>query len=165
MAIKKSLMVAGAVATIGLASAVVVPNFASAETTGSTKTSLVDKIAEKFNLNKEEVQAVFDEEREAHKAEHQAKIEEKLSTAVSEGKITEDQKTKILAKLEELRNNKPDHEELENMTGEQRREFKQQKHEELKKWMEENNIPEEYMLFKFHHGPGQGMHLEKRIEN
>lgn len=158
MAIKKSLMIAGAVASIGLAGATAGVNAVNAETaTGSD--GLVDKIAQKFNLDKNEVQKVFEEEHKERKAEHKAKLEEKLSAAVSEGKLTEDQKSKILAKMQELEQNRPDKAEMQNKTPEERRTLMEQHHADIEKWAEDNGIPKEYMPFKvmIHRGgPGPG---------
>jgi hypothetical protein len=164
MAIKKSLMVAGAVASIGLASAVVVPGLASAETDGSAKTSLVDKLTKKFNLNKDEVKEVFEEHHAEKEALHKQKLEERLDQAVKDGKLTEEQKSKILAKMEELKANRPDKEELKDKSAEERRQLMQQHHDELKKWAEEHDIPEEYLPLRFHikthGGPGGGEGVE-----
>lgn len=152
MAIKKSLMVAGAVASIGLAGATGLHSV-SAE---SQQAGLVDKLAQKFNLSKEDVQAVVDEHHQEKKAEHQARIEQKLNAAIAEGKLTEEQKHKILAKLEELKENQPDKSELENLSKEERKAQLQQRHDELKKWAADNNIPEELLPIRLHIKTGSG---------
>ena len=68
--------------------------------------SLIDQIAEKFNLNKDEVQIVAEdfhnEKLNNFSVEHKARMEEKLSEAVASGKITDAQKLAILKKHEEL---------------------------------------------------------------
>ncbi len=142
MALRKSVMVAAAVASIGLGGAVVSANVASATTNGTT---IVDKIAHKFSLDKDEVQKVFDEDHAEHKTKHKADIEKRLSKAVSDGKLTEDQKAKILAKMEELKADRPTREEMESKTPEQHKAEMEQKHAELKKWAADNGIPEEYL--------------------
>jgi len=143
MALKKSLMIAGAVASIGLAGGAAGVKAVSAESDGSN--TLADKIAQKFNLNKDEVQKVFEENHAEKEAEHQTEIEDRLTTAVKDGKLTEDQKTKILAKLEEMRNSRPTPEEFDGKAEEGRREFKVEKHDELEQWAKDNNIPMEYL--------------------
>jgi hypothetical protein len=157
MVLKKPLMVAGAVATIGLAGSAMAANIAAAETSGTAAAgsgSLADKIATKFNLNKDEVRAVFDEEHQAREAERRTKIEEKLTTAVYEGKLTEDQKKMILAKMDELdARRQANREDFQNMTEEERRTSMKQKHTELQQWADDNSIPEEYLRFG---GPGRG---------
>lgn len=163
MNVKKSLVVAGAVATVGL-TGIAGLGVASAATDSGTavndKGSLVDKLVDKFNLNKGEVEAVFEEQRTEAEAKMQEKTEERLNKAVSEGKITEDQKAKILAKLAELKaDREADRETVRNMTDEERRAHKEQKHEELKAWAEENNIPEEYLHIG---GGGIGMEVHAK---
>jgi hypothetical protein len=163
MNIKKSLMAAGAAATIGLTGSALTAGIVSAATTDSSGTdgmsSLVDKIATKFNLNKEEVKAVFDEDRASHQVEHAAKMEERLTQAVKDGKLTEDQKSKILAKLQELKDNRPDPSEMKGKTRAERREAMEKHHAELETWAKENDIPMEYLRFRMGgpgHGPGFG---------
>lgn len=161
MTLRKPLMLAAAAVTIGMAGTGLAVNAASAETGEGT---LADKIAQKFNLNKDEVKAVFEEHHKVKKAEHKANMEQKLNAAVAEGKLTEDQKSKILAKLEELKANPPDKSALENMSKEERRAQMQQRHDELKKWAADNNIPEEFLPIRLHikAGPGGGEGLVVR---
>jgi hypothetical protein len=54
--------------------------------------TLVTKIAEKFKLNKTDVQAVFDANRSERRASMEAKYEERLKQLVTDKKITEAQK-------------------------------------------------------------------------
>lgn len=151
---KKSLLVAGAVASIGLGGAAVTANTVSATTKND---SIVDKIATKFSLDKNEVQKVFDEDRTAHEAERHAKIEEKLSQAVKDGKLTEDQKSKIIAKMEEMKANMPDPSTMGDKTIEQHKADMEAKRTELEAWAKENNIPTEYLRFV---GPGGGIRVK-----
>src|SRR5690349_14401657 len=65
-------------------------------------TTLVQKIAQKFGLKESDVQTVFDEVRSEKQTEMQARFEEKLTQAVKDGKITEAQKTAIIAKHKEM---------------------------------------------------------------
>lgn len=158
MNIKKPLLIAGAVTSVGLASVVGV---ATAATNSSTdpQAGIVDKLSTTFNLDKNEVQKVFDQEHAEREAEMQKRIEDRLSQAVTDGKITEEQKQKILAKHAELKAAmETEHETLKDKTPEERRTFMEQKHEELKKWAEDNDIPKEFMRFGFVKGGGPGMH-------
>lgn len=143
MNIKKPLLVLGAATGIGLAGVTGI-GVASATTskTGGTDT-IIDKIATRFNLKKEDVAAVFDEERAAHKAERQQQVEERLTQAVQDGKLTEEQKAKVLAKLEEL---KVKREAWKGKTPEERRQAKQDLRQELKQWAKDNNIPLSYLM-------------------
>lgn len=129
--------------------------------------SIVQKIAQKFNLNEADVKAVFDEQHAEMEKQMQAKMEAELNTAVSEGKLTQEQKEKIVAKRAELRashgpkliaikdGEKPSEEELQAFKAEREAEVS-----ELKTWAQENNVPFEYLMPKmFMHrvgGPGMG---------
>lgn len=73
----------------------------SAEGNGGSQ-NLADKIATKFNLKSADVQKVIDEDRTAHEAERKAEVKTKLDQAVKDGKITADQETKLIAKLDEM---------------------------------------------------------------
>lgn len=151
---KKPLLVAGAVTSIGAASVLGLAT-ASAATNNSGNDTLVDKLATTFNLNKDDVQKVFDEERKANEAERQAKVEERLDQAVKDGKITEEQKAKILAKIEEMKADHPDPAELENKTPAEMKALMEQKRKDLEAWAEQNDIPMEYLKFRHHiKGPG-----------
>ena len=123
------LAIAGTIGLVGLGGA-----GASALSGGSTSSdSLVDRLVEKFDLNKTEVQAVFDEEREARNAERQAEMSERLQDAVDDGDITAEQKTLIEKKLKELQA------------------AREKQRTELEKWAEDNDIDAKYMMGR---GPG-----------
>jgi len=84
--------------------------------------SIVQKLAQRFNLDPDEVKQVFDEERGERRQEAQDRFEESLDEAVKDGKITEAQKEAILEKHTEIQ-------------GEQ-----EKLREELSDWAEENDI-------------------------
>jgi len=98
---------------------------------------IVQKIAERFNLNVSEVEQVFDEERDERRADMYAHFAERLNDLVTEGKLTEAQKEAILDKHEEMQNSM---EELENLTPEERKGKMQAMHEEFKTWVDEQGI-------------------------
>jgi hypothetical protein len=158
---KKTVLVAAAAATVGL-TGIGGLGVASAATDSSAdpKSSLIDKLVSKFDLNKSEVEQVFEEQRTEKEAEMKQNIEDRLDEAVSEGKLTEAQKEAILDKLAELREEREaDREKVKDMTHEERHEHMQQKHEALKEWAEDNDIPEEYLpgaVVKRHIGGGMG---------
>lgn len=155
MAIKKNLMIAGSLVTIG-ASAIGV-SAVSAASNNNGQDGLVSKIASTFNLNQDEVQKVFDENREEHQAEHKARLEKRLTKAVENGKISEDQKNLILAKMDE---NKAFFESLKDMSKSERKTALKNHREDMKSWAEENGIDKEYLLpshhFGRHGGHGEG---------
>ncbi|MFC1711859.1 hypothetical protein ACFLZ1_04725 [Patescibacteria group bacterium] len=98
---------------------------------------IVQKIAERFGLNQDEVETVFDEARDERRAEMQNRFQERLNQAVSDGKITIEQKEAILAKKAEMQER---HEELKDLSPEERAEYKEAHQGELKAWAEENGI-------------------------
>lgn len=162
MQLKHKLVAAGAATTIGLASIVGV---ASAQTESS---SLVDKISQRFNIDKSEVQKVFDEDRTQRQAEHQQRFEARLTQAVKDGKLTEDQKSKLIAKQKELKaameakreSMKDQREDMASKTETERQQLMEQRRAEMDKlkseieaWEKENNIPTGYLGL---HGPGGG---------
>ena len=155
MHVKKSLMVAGTIATLGIAG-VTGLGVASAATSSTGSDNLIDKIATKFNLNRSDVEQVFEEQRAADETEHQKKVEARLDALVSEGKLTKDQKAKILTKLTELKaERESEREAFKDKTKEEIRALMQQRHDDLKKWAQDNGIPLEYMPFAMKpHGMG-----------
>jgi hypothetical protein len=106
---------------------------------------LVERFAERFNLDPDEIMDFMEELKEEKAAEMEAKFEEKLDELVEDGDITSDQKQAILDKKEEMKSFK---ESLEDMTVADAREaFKDQK-EELKDWAEENDLELKYLFPK-----------------
>ncbi len=89
-------MTAVTLGVVGLSS------FANAQTSASG-TSLIDKIALKFNLKTEDVKAVFEADRTEREAERSAQQAVRLQALVDKGTITADQMTKIEAKRAELK--------------------------------------------------------------
>ena len=166
MNIKKSLLVGAAVATIGVGSlsavgAVSADTNTSASSSNSASTtdkssSLIDKIAAKFNLKTADVKAVFDEDRTARQAEMKANRAERLAQAVTDGKITQAQAdyiTKAQAEIEALRGTTSPEDE----TNATRTEIKT-KMDALRDWAETNNVDMMYIMGG-HGGPGMsGMH-------
>lgn len=148
---KKALLVTGATTIVGLASFAGVANAATSGSSSDSSTggsSLVDKIAAKFNLNKSDVQAVFDEDRSAHEAERQQKLEERLTQAVTDGKITSEQKDEILAKMKDMQTYMDS---IKDKSEDEKRSLMKTKMDELKQWAEDNNLTD-YMPMG--HGPG-----------
>ncbi len=126
-----SLVALTLVSGIGLAG---VNTIASAQGNPKHQDTLVEKIANKFNLNKSDVQKVFDDNRSENENRREAKEKSRLDQAVKDGKITKDQEDKIIAKLRELREQKKDE-----------KTQKRDKRQELKQWAKDNNIPLELL--------------------
>lgn len=159
----KQMLIAGVLSAAVLGGGLLTVG-ASAQSSNSDN-SLAAKIATKFNLSKDEVQSVINQDRSERRAEHQAehkkRLEERLSKAVTDGKITEDQKTKIIAYLDSqeavLQN-------LEDKTDEERKAAFEAHRQEVKKWAQDNGIPEQYVLFGGGMGPGMGPKGGNRVE-
>lgn len=117
---KKILIPTFAIAALAVASAVGL-NIAHAEDT-NTYPPLVQKLAERFGLNQSDVQSVFDEERADHHAQMQQNINDRLSQAVADGVLTEDQKNALIQKFEEKQNER------------------EQNHEEMQTWLKDQGI-------------------------
>lgn len=98
---------------------------------------IISKLVERFGLNEDEVKSVFDEARQEHQAQMQVKFEEKLNQAVNDGKISQEQKNKILAKHEEMCQNK---ENWQSLSKEEKREKARELKEEIKNWAEAEGI-------------------------
>ena len=102
---------------------------------------IVQKIAEKFNLSQNDVQAVFDEERSQRQQERQTAFEEGLIKAVEAGVITGEQKNSLLEKHKTMAENR------------------EQNRAEMKEWMESSGIDFSALssYIGFGHGRGSGM--------
>ncbi len=128
--------------------------------------SIIQKLAQRFNLNESDVKAVFDEQHAEMETQMQAHMEDELSQAVADGRLTEEQKQKIIAKRAELKashedkfvvfkeGEKPSEEEMTALKSQHDQEMA-----ELKQWAQDNNVPFEYLMPKMfvRHigGPGE----------
>lgn len=98
---------------------------------------VIQKLVEKFNLDENEVKSVFDQDREEHRTQRQTRFSEKLDQAVSDGKITAEQKDLIVKKHEEIQT---ENESLRDLSPEERRERMQEKRTAWESWAQENGI-------------------------
>lgn len=140
--VKTGLLAASALAVVGTVGIVGVNTAnAQSDSNNSPMSGLVEKLATKFNLNKADVQKVFDEnhqEREAKRAEDQSTRLQKL---VDAGTITADQKTKIEAKFKELQTaREADRGSLKDLTKEERKAKMDAQRTELEAWAKDNGI-------------------------
>jgi molecular chaperone DnaK (HSP70) len=118
---------------------------------------IVQRLVEKFKLDENEVRSVFDQDREEHRTQMQARFSENLDQAVSEGKISAEQKEAILKKHEEMQ---AENESLRDLAPEERREKMQEKRSELENWAQENGL-EVSDFFGLGLGRGQGGRMGK----
>ncbi len=135
---KKSVLIglSATAVTIGVAG---LAGIASAQTATTGSSSLVDKIATKFNLKKADVQAVFDADRSERIAQRETEVKTKLDAAVKAGTITQTQEDQLIAKQKEMRTFM---ESLKDKTGEERRTAMKEKMDEFKQWLTDNKIPD-----------------------
>jgi len=141
---KKKILLTTAVAAI-IGATLLTSTQVFAQTTASTQSpmsSLVQKIADKFGLKKDDVQAVFDQSRQEMQAQRETLYEAELSTLVTNGKVTEAQKQLIIAKHKEL------------VTNRQLNKNAEQK--SLADWAKQNGIDAQYLRFGRH---GRGFEM------
>ena len=158
--IKRKIIIPTLLLTGALAVGTIGITRANAEDT-TTYLPIVERLAERFGLNIDEVETVFEEERAEHHAEMLQSFEDRLTEAVTNGKITEVQKQAILekheemaAKMEELRS--------QNLSGNEMHKQMRAFHEEFKSWAEDQGIEFPFMIFKLD-GPrhDERMFIEK----
>jgi hypothetical protein len=103
----------------------------------------VERLAERFDLDEDEVMEFLEELKEERKAEMEARFEERLDELVEEGEITSAQKEAILEKKEDMEAFK---EGLGDMTVSDAREAFKELREEFKDWADENDIELKYLF-------------------
>lgn len=112
--------------------------------------NLATLLAQRFNLNVADVQKFFDEQRAQMETERKKLFTDRINQGVTDGKLTQAQADKIIAKHAELETLR---ESLKDKTEAERQAAIKTQIEAVKKWAEENNIPSEFMIFG---GPGMG---------
>ncbi len=137
-------------------------SYASIQENTDPESAIVEKIATKFGLNKVEVQKVFDEQKTQMHADMQKKNEERLTQLVTDGKITETQKTLILNKHKEMQQERETNKDsFKNQTPEERKSQMESKKAEMEAWAKDNGIDSQYLMPEFggkgHGGPKMGM--------
>ena len=120
--------------------------------------SLIAKLAAKFNVSQSEMQSVFDENRTAQQTEMTQNLTERLSQAVTDGKITESQKQAILdyqAKVQQQRTE--DMNAWQSMTPEERKAAMEKRRTEMEQWAKDNNLDLSILRQYVHEFGGRGM--------
>lgn len=153
---KRAIVTAAIVATLGASV------FAAVSTTYAATmpavndnpvSGLVTAIATKFHLNKEDVQAVFDEQRNQIHADLEAKMATRLDQAVTDGKLTQAQADAVIAKQAELDTFLQSQKDV---APADRQAALKTEMEALKTWAKDNSIPPG---FAFRHELGhRGLH-------
>lgn len=119
-----------------------------AQNSSGQYSSIIQKLAQRFNLNPADIQTVFNQDRADKQAQIQNRFSQTLDQTVKNGKLTDAQKQLILSKLQELKNNQQN---LKNMTPDQRKAALQKQRQDLQAWAQQNNIDMKY-LFGGHMG-------------
>jgi hypothetical protein len=140
-----SLMMLG---LIGAVSYTGLSQVLAADSTGKPVNRLVQNLATKFGLDENAVQTVFDETRVQEQTD-------RLGQAVTDGKITEDQKTSILSKETETKT-AIDAIQAKDLTESEKQTQIKAILDAQKTWMNDNNIPEGLLGG----GKGRGMGAE-----
>jgi hypothetical protein len=129
---KKKALLASGLASASLASLILVGGVAFAQTNQSPNGGLAQSIASKFNLNKDDVQKVIDQQ-------HQDMTKQHLDKLVTNGKITQEQEDKIIAKLAEM---KPKFDAAKSNSDETaRKQAMDDLRAEMQQWEKDNKIP------------------------
>lgn len=143
----------GGLTAVGIGLAVAGNHFASAATTSNTgRDGLIDKIVSKFNLNKSDVQQVFDDHKSEMLQNRLEKDSARLDDLVTKGKITSSQKDLIVNKQKELFTAMQDwekqHQNEDHATQDFRnakKDFMQSQRDSLEQWAEDNDIDLKYL--------------------
>lgn len=142
MITKKVMLPMAAIALVG-ASAVGIGATQAASNPNSKNQSLVQDIASTFNLDPAKVQAVFNSHAQAQASSDQARYQDMLQKAVTDGKITQSQMSAILAEhntlLTQLQSAK-------SQTGSARRDAIKAVNQAAKTWASQNNVSVRWLL-------------------
>lgn len=131
-------------------------------------TTLSARLAQKFNLNADEVKAVvdgvFEEEHKKMEAQWTQNNAEKISKAVSDGTITKTQADLLTAKIAEIAARRDsDRASFAGLTDAERKTKMDAYRTELDAWMKSNNIPTQFAAPLFGKGRGHGHYQKKDI--
>lgn len=155
---KKNIIIPALALSVVLGGTVISTQIASADE--NNRISFATKIAERFSLNESEVTSFLEEDRAERQSMRQEHFEERLTEAVENGELTEDQKSLIIAKNAELQSEREENrsekggEKPSEEEREARREENEQNREELESWADANDIDMTYLMG----GGGRGGH-------
>lgn len=134
-------------------------NLVKAQSKGNYLSGLVQAIAQKFNLDQNQVQTVVDDYKKTQVTQMQQQWQQtetdRLSKLVTEGKITEAQKQAILTEMAALKA-KYNQENLKNLSADQRKTQMQAEKDEITAWAKTNGIDQTYLMYGRMGGLGRG---------
>ncbi len=112
----------------------------------TVQSTLVQSIAQKFNLKTEEVQAVFDQEKSKREQEMEAKYQQMLTDAVTNGELTEEKKQLILKKHQEIVTSRESEKAtFDSLSEAEKRTAMKTKKTELQTWAKDNEVDLKYL--------------------
>jgi len=161
---RKSIVTAVAVLTI-LGSLTFAGTSAMAHS-ADRQASMITRLAQKLGVPEDKVKLAFDEMHTEHASEMKANMETKLGTLVAEGKITEAQKSAIIAKMEEFKTKKQQNREaFKSLNVEERKAKMTAEKTELETWAKSQGIDLSLLPFGKFGGMGdrehgKGMHID-----
>ena len=163
---KKQLVIASTVATLGLAGLAGGAAYATTQSGSTTDPmgSLVSAIATKFNLKTADVQAVFDANRTQMEAQREQAVKDQVAQLVKDGKLTQAQADKINAKRAELEKEREAERTADQNLSESERQAKMEarrtemdaKKTALDTWLKDNDIDTQYSYLLMGGGRGHG---------
>jgi hypothetical protein len=143
---KKLILPMAAVAVVGaglFGASLVSADSSSTDPQGS----LVQKLADTFHVDKSKVQAVFDEHHTQMQADREAKYEDRLAQAVKDGQLTEDQKSKLLAKHKELVSQMEANKgSMKDKTPAERRTAMESERTAVQQWAKDNGVDAKWLM-------------------
>lgn len=138
--ISKKILIPMAIVAVIAAGGYGVAQVSAASSTAGTGQTLAQRIASAFGLDQSKVQSVIDQYRSDKQGQAETRYEAMLSQAVTDGKITSDQKSAILAEHNKLMG------ELQAASGTNHRAVMQQVRTEAEAWAKQNNLPAKWLL-------------------
>lgn len=154
---KKQLIAASVATVIGVTGlgAGVAHAATSSEENDGPMSSLVGAIATKFNLDKSEVQQVFDEQRETIEKEREEKVQTELKKLVTDGTLTQAQADAITAKRTELeKEREANKDSMKDLSRDERKAKMEERKTALEAWAKEQGISTDYLHYVMGHGRG-----------
>lgn len=157
---KKHLVAIGIASTVGLTGIAGVGVANAATDTTNSQDSLVSAIATKFNLNKTDVQKVFEDEHAAREVKQETRVNDKLAQLVKDGKLTQSQADALKTKRAEVKKEREANRPSIGSNSKTHEDMKteiEKKRTELESWATNQGISKDYLHFVFgggHRGPG-----------
>lgn len=121
--------------------------------------TMAQELAERFGLNQTEVEAFFQEKRQAKQAERQAEFEQKLANLVANGSLTEAQQTAWLERHQQQQAaRQANRDQMREASPAERQAARQQQRQEFQDWAISQDIDLELLKSEFDHDRGGPRH-------